>query len=108
MHETALHYLELTELTRRMHAKEISPVEATQAQLDRIASLDKRLRSYALVTTDLALEQARQAEVEIARGEIRGPLHGAPVAVKDLCWTKGIPTTAGMSIYAEFRPDEDA
>ncbi len=108
MPHDGLHYLELTELTRRIHAKEISPVEATQAQLDRIAALDGGLRSYALVTADAALEQARQAEAEIARGDIKGPLHGAPVAVKDLCWTKDVPTTGGMAIHKDFRPNEDA
>jgi amidase len=96
---TALYYLELRELTPRIHAKEISPVEATQAQLDRIASLDTRLRRYALVTADLALEQA---EAEITRGEIRGPLHGAPIAVKDLCWTKGSPNPAGCQSAQSF------
>lgn len=103
-----LHYLELTELTRRMHARELSPVEATEAQLARIEALDGRLKSYALVTAELALEQARQAEAEIAKGRIKGPLHGAPIAVKDLCWTRGIPTAAGMTIHKDFRPSEDA
>lgn len=103
-----LHYLELTELTRRIHAKELSPVEATQAELDRIGALDGRLRSYVRLTPELALEQARRAEAEIARGTIKGPLHGAPIAVKDLCWTKGIPTTGGMAIYQDFLPDQDA
>ena len=103
-----LHYLELVELTRRMLAKEISPVEATKAELQRIEALDKSLRSFALVTPEAALEQARQAEAEIGRGEIKGPLHGAPIAVKDLCWTTGVPTAAGMPIHRNFRPDEDA
>src|SRR5947209_5395128 len=103
-----IHYLELTELTRRMHAQQLSPVEATRAMLARIDALDGRLHSYALVTPEAALEQARQAEAEIARGEIKGPLHGAPIAVKDLCWTKGVPTAAGMTIYRDYRPDEDA
>lgn len=108
MPDSDLHYLELTELTRRIHAREISPVEAARAQLDRIEALDPRLLSYALVTPDLALEQARRVEAEIGRGEIKGPLHGAPIAVKDLCWTKDIPTAAGMPIYRDFRPQEDA
>ncbi|HQT78209.1 MAG TPA: amidase [Rhodopila sp.] len=103
-----LHYLELVELTRRMHAKQISPVEVTKAELARIGALDKSLRSFALVTPEAALEQAQQAEAEINRGEIKGPLHGAPIAVKDLCWTKGIPTAAGMPIHRDFRPTEDA
>src|SRR5579875_589422 len=108
MPSAGLHYLELTELTRRMHAGELSPVEATRAELERIERLDGRLHSYALVTPELALDQARQAEAEIRRGEIKGPLHGAPIAVKDLCWTRGIPTAAGMTIYRDFRPDQDA
>jgi amidase len=108
MADDALHYLELIELTRRIHAKQLSPVEATKAQLERISALDTSLRSYALVTAETALEQARQAEVEIIKGDIKGPLHGAPIAVKDLCWTKGVPTAAGMPIYRDYRPNEDA
>jgi amidase len=103
-----IHYLELTEIARRIHSKEISPVEATTAQLNRIEKIDSKLSSYALVTADKALAQARQAEAEIRRGDIKGPLHGVPVAVKDLCWTKDIVTTGGMKIYRTFRPDRDA
>src|SRR5262249_50648512 len=60
------------------------------------------------VMAEAALVQARAAEAEIMRGEIRGPLHGVPIAVKDLCWTQGVPTAAGMTIYRDFRPPEDA
>src|SRR5690242_13561755 len=108
MSQSGLHDLELVELGRRLRTKEISPVEATRAQLERIEAFDRRLCSYALVTADLALEQARAAEAEIIKGNIRGPLHGVPIAVKDLCWTKGIPTAAGMTIYRNSRPKEDA
>lgn len=100
-------YLDLLTLTKKIHAKEISPVEATQAQLDRIEKLDGALKSYAHVTPELAMEQAKKAEAEIGRGEIRGPMHGAPIGLKDLCWTKGVPTGAGMTIHAQFRPKED-
>jgi amidase len=103
-----LHYLELTELARRIHARQISPVEATTTQLARIEKLDGQLKSYAYVMAEAALVQARAAEAEIMRGEIRGPLHGVPIAVKDLCWTRGVPTAAGMTIYRDFRPTEDA
>ena len=103
-----LHYLELTQLARRIHAREITPVEATTAQLARIEKLDSQLKSYAYVMAEAALVQARAAEAEIMRGEIRGPLHGVPIAVKDLCWTQGVPTAAGMTIYRDFRPTEDA
>ena len=64
--------------------------------------------SYALVMADVAMAEAATAEAEIAAGRYRGPLHGVPIAVKDLCWTKGFPTAAGMTIHKDFRPGEDA
>jgi amidase len=105
---SAVHYLELIELSRRIHAREISPVEATAAQLTRIDELDGQLKSYAHMMAEAALMHARAAETEIMRGETRGPLHGVPIAVKDLCWTQGVPTAAGMTIYKDYRPTEDA
>lgn len=95
MSNTELHYLELTELTRRIHAREISAVDATRAQLRRIEILDMCLRSYALATAELALEQADQADAEVRRGDIRGPLHGAPIAVKDFMLDEGYPDHSG-------------
>jgi amidase len=103
-----VHYLELTEVARRIRVGALSPVALTRALLDRIEKLDGRLRAYATVTPELALEQAQRAEAEIGRGMIRGPLHGVPIAVKDLCYTRGLPTAAGMPIHAGFRPDHDA
>lgn len=103
-----LHYLELTELAAHIRARNISPVEVTRAQLDRIASLDDELGSYALVMADVAMADAERAEAEIAAGRYRGPLHGVPVAVKDLLWTQGFPTAAGMAIHKTYRPREDA
>jgi amidase len=97
-----LHYSELVEVGRRIQKRDLSPVEATQAQLDRIARLDGQLKSYAHVMASSALEQAHAAE------KVRGPLHGVPIAVKDLCWTKDAPTAAGMKIYRNNRPGEDA
>ncbi len=101
------HYLELLDIGKRIQSKEISPVEATRAQLDRIAKLDGKLKSYATMMADQALTDARQAESEIGKGNIRGPLHGVPIAVKDLCWTKGVPTAAGMTIHSDFKPNQD-
>lgn len=110
MHAPAadLHFFELTELAARIRAREISPVAVARAALDRIAALDGRLGSYAHVMADAALAQARAAEAEIAAGRYRGPLHGVPIGVKDLCWTKGIPTAAGMPLHRDERPAEDA
>ena len=106
--EADLHYLELTELAARIRACEISPVAVTRSQLERIASLDAALGSYALVMAEAATAEAASAEAEIAAGHYRGPLHGVPIAVKDLFWTKGFPTAAGMAIYKDFRPHDDA
>ena len=103
-----LAFLELLDLSKQLQDGRISPVEATRAELDRIQALDGSLKSYAFVMADAALAQARQAEAEIGRGEIRGPLHGVPVAVKDLCWTAGVPTAAGMTIHRDNIPAEDA
>ena len=102
------HFLELTALAALIRKREISPVEAARLQLDRIAALDRKLASYAAVTTERAMAEARAAEAEIVAGRYRGPLHGIPLAVKDLFWTKDIPTAAGMSIHKSFKPAEDA
>ena len=108
MADTELHYLELLDVSRLVQSRELSSVEETQAQLDRIAALDDRLGSYALVLGEQALADARRADEEIARGELRGPLHGVPIGIKDLCWTKDVVTAAGMTLHADFKPTEDA
>jgi amidase len=98
----------LRDVARRIQSREISPVELTTRMLDRIAAVDGKLKSYATVMREQALEAAKRAEEEIQRGRYRGPLHGVPIAVKDLCYTKGVRTMAGTSIYAGFLPDYDA
>jgi len=103
-----LHYSSLRDVARRIQAREVSPVELTTRILDRIAAIDPKLKGYATVMREQALEAARSAEEEIQRGTYRGPLHGVPIAVKDLCYTKGVRTMAGTSIYANFIPDHDA
>jgi amidase len=103
-----LHYLGLVEVGKLVQSGKLSPVEVTQAELDRIARLDTKLKSYAHVMASSALEEARSAEKEIAAGKAKGLLHGVPVAVKDLCWTKDIPSAHGMTIHRDFRPKEDA
>ncbi len=103
-----LHYLDMFDLSVLIRSRKISPVEVTQAMLDRIERLDGGLKSYALVTAEQALAQARTAEAELANGHCRGPLHGIPLAIKDLFWTAGIPTAAGTTIFRDFIPTEDA
>src|SRR5690349_18437637 len=105
---TELHYLGLVEVGERIRTRKLSSVEVTKAQLARIEKLDQRLKSYATVTPEIALAAAAEADREIAAGKHRGPLHGVPVAVKDLCRTKGIATAAGMAIHRNFIPERDA
>ena len=95
----------LSELIRR---GEISPVEATEAYLERIDALNGDLRAYLTVTPELARPAARAAADEIARGQYRGPLHGIPVAVKDQMYTAGVRTTGGSPVFNDFTPDYDA
>ena len=103
-----IHFASLLDVAQRLHARELSPVDLTEHMLKRIRGKDKKLRSYATVTEELARQQAKRAEQEIYRGRIRGPLHGIPIAVKDLCFTKGIPTAAGMPIHQTFKPKYNA
>ena len=108
MDKKELPFLTASQLSKLIETKEVSPVEATEAYLDRIQEVDSKLNSYVTVTGEQALEAARQAEQEIAQGKHRGPLHGVPVAVKDQFNTAGIRTTGGSSILKDFVPDEDA
>ena len=104
---------ELTRLTAArlsdlMEARQVSPVEATEAYLRRIESLDSTLRAYLTVAADSALEQARQAERDFMAGVRRGPLQGVPVALKDQIWTSDMPTTNGSTLLKGYVPPEDA
>lgn len=98
----------LTEVASLLQTRQLSSVEVTRAILDRVAALDRSLNSYITVTADLALAQAAQADREIAAGHYRGPLHGIPIGVKDLCATAGIRTTCASRVLADWVPDHDA
>jgi aspartyl-tRNA(Asn)/glutamyl-tRNA(Gln) amidotransferase subunit A len=105
--------MELISLTiqaaaRLLKQKDISPVELTQAHLERIQLMDKHLNSFLTVTPELALQRARQAEVEIMQGNYLGTLHGIPLALKDLYETQGIRTTAGSTFFTDYIPEVDA
>lgn len=108
MPNTEWHYLELLDIGRRIQSRELSSLEVTQSQLARIEKVDRELKSYATVMADEACAAARAADAEIGAGQHRGPLHGVPIAVKDLCWTKGVATAAGMTIHRQFVPEQDA
>ena len=108
MNTSELPFLSAGDLSRLIQSKEVSPVEATEAYLDRIGSLDHRFNSYLTVMREQALADAQQAEKDIASGQHKGPMHGVPVAVKDQFWSKGVRSTGGSRMLADFVPDEDA
>ena len=104
---------DLTELTLQqvsdlIRRKKVSPVEVTRACLARINKWNPSLNAFITVTDDQALREAKQAEQEIQQGKWRGPLHGVPVSVKDLCDTAGIRTTAGSELFKDRVPEQDA
>jgi len=98
----------IVELAPRLRRKEVSPVELTRSCLDRIEKLNATLNAFITVTAESALAEARAAEMEISRGEWRGPLHGIPIALKDLIDTAGTGTTAASAVFEHRVPTEDA
>jgi aspartyl-tRNA(Asn)/glutamyl-tRNA(Gln) amidotransferase subunit A len=108
MNKADIPFLSAAALGELIHKKEISPIEAATAYLDRIEAVDDTLHSYITVCREQALQAAHEAEQAIMHGEWRGPLHGVPYAVKDQFCTKGIRTTGGSRLLADFMPTEDA
>ena len=100
--------LDLRGVSDALAARELTSVQATEAYLRRIADHDPVLHSYITVTGDVALAQAKEADAEIARGRRRGPMHGVPIALKDLIAVAGIKMTAGSRVLAEHVPSRDA
>ncbi|MDQ8726643.1 amidase [Bradyrhizobium sp. LHD-71] len=99
-----LHFLTVTEASRLIGSRQLSPVALIEAFLARITAVDETLRSYITVTAERALAGARRAEREIAAGRWKGPLHGIPFAVKDNYYTKDILTTAGSRLMLDHVP----
>jgi len=91
-----------------LHSRQVSPVELTQECLARIEKLNLVLNAFITITADSAMAEARRAETEITRGEWRGPLHGIPLALKDLIDTASIRTTAASAVFKDRVPTEDA
>ncbi len=103
-----LTYLSIAELGERLRSRQVSAVEVTSAYLERIERLDPQLHAYVTVDRDGAMASARTVDDEIGQGGYKGPLHGVPVSLKDLIWTKGLRTSMGSLAYKDFIPDEDA
>ncbi len=102
------HFLSIAALGARYRERSLSPVAVTRQALDRIAALDRALNSFITVCADESLAQAAAAERELAAGQDRGPLHGVPVAVKDLIDVAGVPTTCASRADSPRRPAADA
>jgi aspartyl-tRNA(Asn)/glutamyl-tRNA(Gln) amidotransferase subunit A len=106
--EDDLCFLPATDLAARIRSKDLSPVEVTETVLRRIERVEPRVNAFATIAGDQAMAAARAAEAAQMRGEALGPLHGVPVTIKDLLWTKDIPTQFGSEIFRGFRPPEDS
>jgi aspartyl-tRNA(Asn)/glutamyl-tRNA(Gln) amidotransferase subunit A len=98
----------ILEAARQLRAKKVSPSELVEESLRRIAALEPRINAFITVMEESARDAARRAGEELARGEDRGPLHGIPVAVKDVFSTRGTRTTAGSKLFDGYIPDRDA
>ena len=98
----------ISELAPKIESKEVSPVEVTEAALSEADRLQPTLNSFIAILHDWAMDQAREAESEISRGDYRGPLHGIPIGLKDNLATAGITTTVGSKVLANHVPEEDA
>jgi amidase len=108
MTDTSLCFLTAVELAQKIRAGEISAVETMEAHLAQIEKVNPQVNAIVTLLPEMAMEAARKADEKLARGEEVGPLHGLPVAHKDLVQTKGIRTTFGSLVYENFVPDEDA
>lgn len=106
-HSVELHYLSLKEIGVQIATGEQASLALTEYMLQRITHVDPVLKSYATVMADQARADARQADLEIRARKIRGPLHGVPIAVKDLCYTKGVRTMGGTPVLKDFVPTFD-
>ena len=100
--------LTIREAAALLHKREVSPVELVEATLDRIDRLQPTLKAFITVMHEAARRDARRAEAEIGRGRYRGPLHGIPVSLKDLYYTRGVRTTAGSKVLGNFVPSHDS
>ena len=108
MDKADIPFLSVVQLSELIKDRSVSPVEAVEAYLDRIDSLNSKLYAYLTVSRDEALEAAEKSEEALGRGEYLGPMHGIPVAVKDQINTAGIRTTTGTPIFGDYVPQEDA
>ncbi len=108
MQESPLHFKTISQVASLIESKQLSPAELTEAMLARIDAIDGIYKSYATVMADQAMASAREAESAVGSGNYKGPLHGVPIAVKDLCFTSGVRTMGGAKVLSNHIPDFDA
>ena len=104
----SIHYMTLSKISKMIRKKEISSAELTQIILNRITTVDKKLNSYLTTFNEAALATASKLDEELESGKYRGPLHGVPIAVKDLLYTTNAPTTGGHAFKTDFVPSYNA
>ena len=107
MDSETIGFLPATEWAEKIRTKQFSPVEAMRALLDRITALDPKINAFAYLAAEQAMDAARAAEKALMGGERIGRLHGVPVTIKDLAWTKDMPTQNGSLTSKGFQPAED-
>lgn len=106
--EAPLHYASLLDIAGLLEGGDLRSTELTQLLLERIEDVDGSLHGYVTVMADQAMDSARLADSEILAGRYKGPLHGVPIGIKDLCYTQGVPTMAGTKVLSDFIPEYDA
>ena len=102
------HYSSLSDICRKTKSGELRVVNVVETMLQRIQDLEPSLSAYVTVTADEAIQQAEVLDARQREGAPLGVLHGAPIGLKDLLWTKGIPTSGGMHMHREWCPEKDA
>jgi amidase len=108
MDDTSLCFLTAVELAQKISSGEISAVETMEAHLAQIEKVNPQVNAIVTLLPERAMEEARKADEKLAKCEEVGPLHGLPVAHKDLVQTKGVRTTFGSLVFKDFTPEEDA
>lgn len=108
MADASLTGMTVAELAKLIQAKDVSPVAVAEAFIERTDATEPQLNAWITLLPDETRAAAKRAEAEIAAGNYKGPLHGIPVGLKDLFWTKGVRTTSGSAITKDFVPSEDA
>src|SRR5215469_14481689 len=104
----SLEDLSLADAAAGIRSGELSPVDYVSHLLDRIDAIEPRLQAWVTIDRNTVLSQASELEIEAKRKQFRGPLHGIPVGIKDIFYTKGLRTTMGSALFEDFVPAEDA